>query len=140
MSSKARVSVSLSSRGLKNIVVYESDNDFLFVLGDAEYQCPSFVADFLSPRVETLHSDDRTLNCFRVSVSDPDRDFESFVPLGRGEEHQVERSKLNFFRSVYIEMGNHESFKLLIKEFNDEVTAETAIDQLLWLDRCRARD
>jgi hypothetical protein len=45
----------ISASGLANIPQSESRNDFEFVVGNARYRCPSFVADFLSPLLCPLH-------------------------------------------------------------------------------------
>jgi hypothetical protein len=45
----------LSARGLANVVVRDSPEDFTFIIGDHHYQCRSSVAQFLSPRVSKLH-------------------------------------------------------------------------------------
>jgi hypothetical protein len=41
--------VNISATGLANLQSREDQDNFQFIVGESHYQCPSFVADFLSP-------------------------------------------------------------------------------------------
>jgi hypothetical protein len=60
----------LSVRGLMNIVVRDSSDDFTFIVGDYHYQCLSFVAQFLSPRVSKLQWIEAMISELRLEVED----------------------------------------------------------------------
>jgi hypothetical protein len=51
------------------------ENDFRFIVGDGEYSCPSFIADFLSPRVTELRASDATIADLRIGIEDPNHFF-----------------------------------------------------------------
>jgi hypothetical protein len=59
-------SLSLSTNGLSHIPIKESTIDFKFIVGDATYCCPSWIADFISPKIAVLHSIDNTVMSFRL--------------------------------------------------------------------------
>jgi hypothetical protein len=79
----------LSATGMRNIAQSKAENDFTFIVGDVSYQCPWFVAAFLSPRIGELHSMDPTVNEYLIETKDPEHQFEEFLSFGRGEFVQV---------------------------------------------------
>jgi hypothetical protein len=133
----SQTSLSLSATGLRHVPFNDYPNDFTFIVGDAQYPCPSFLAYFLSPRVAAAHATDRTLTTFRVPVQDPNRDFAHLLSLVRGNEVAVTAGNSRFFRSACIELGNLECLERL---FNGEATVETAIDRLCLAERCERTD
>jgi hypothetical protein len=97
---KKVIQLKLSANGLANITVRDDMNDFEFVVGQSRHRCPSFVADFLSPRISALHAADCTLNEFRISTEDAENSFASFLSLGRGLGVSVTSSNRDFFVSL----------------------------------------
>jgi hypothetical protein len=95
---------------MANIAPSKTENDFTFVVGDDSYQCPWFVADFLSPRIGHLHSLDPTINEFVIETEDPEHQFASLLSLGRGESLAVPEPNLPFLASVASELGNCELY------------------------------
>jgi hypothetical protein len=75
----SRVKGGLSARGLANVAVRDWSHDFMFIVGDHSYRCPSSVAQFLSPRVAMLHSIDDTIDEIRIDVEDGDELFGSVL-------------------------------------------------------------
>jgi hypothetical protein len=43
--------ISLSAKGLEYLPMNCYENDFTVIVGQKKYDCPSFIADFLSPRL-----------------------------------------------------------------------------------------
>jgi hypothetical protein len=78
----ATASFALSANGLAHIPFKESRNDFEFIVGDAIYRCPSLIADFLFPRIASLHSIDHTMTSFVIETADHDHKFAEFLSLG----------------------------------------------------------
>jgi hypothetical protein len=68
----------------------EADNDFAFIVGSLRYECPWFVAAFLSPRIGRLRQRDRIVTEYKVETEDPKHQFEAFPSLGRGSLVAVE--------------------------------------------------
>jgi hypothetical protein len=62
-------SFQLSSTRLANVPIEESRNDFEFIVGDTTYRCPSFIADFLSPRMAALHTIPCAPTKYRETIS-----------------------------------------------------------------------
>jgi hypothetical protein len=50
MKGKLEVQVGLSAKGLANVSQNICEADLTFIVGDDKYQCPLFIAAFLSPR------------------------------------------------------------------------------------------
>jgi hypothetical protein len=67
-----RVTDGLSVRGPANAAVGDLSDDFTFIIGSHRYQCPSSVAQFLSPRVSRLRWIDATISELRLEVEDGD--------------------------------------------------------------------
>jgi hypothetical protein len=98
---------------MANIAASKAENDFTFSVGGESYNCPWFVADFLSPRIGKLHSLDPTMNEFVIETEDPGHDFETFLRLGRGLEVEVNERNRRFLLSVSSELGNCELYSSL---------------------------
>jgi hypothetical protein len=48
--------LSLSVKGLQRLESINHENDFTFVVGDEQYSCPSFVAEFVLSDLKTSQS------------------------------------------------------------------------------------
>jgi hypothetical protein len=62
----SKVTGELSGRGLGNVWVRDSCDEFTFVVGGRRYRCP----EFLSPRVCHLHCSDPTIDEITLEVDD----------------------------------------------------------------------
>jgi hypothetical protein len=62
--------VCLSPAAIKNIVLEQIQEEFLFVVGGQRYKCPRIVAEFLSPRVLLSHSVDPSIAEYVAETSD----------------------------------------------------------------------
>jgi hypothetical protein len=112
-SPRRKQQLKLGASGLANIANSEPDNDFAFLVGDRSYNCPWFIAAFLSPRIAQLHSNDPTMNEFVIETEDCEDEFGAFLSIGRGESVEVDEGNLRFLFSVARELGNFElSFSL----------------------------
>jgi hypothetical protein len=89
------------------------DDDFTFTVGDEQYRCPCFVAEFLSPRISQLRSSDPTLREFRVNTADPNKDFEQCLSLGQGHEVSLLEAKADFYFEIALQLWNQELFDLI---------------------------
>jgi hypothetical protein len=125
------VTIALSTKGLRNIPFSQYENDFRFLVGDSEYRCPSFVADFLSPRIASAHSADITIDSFELHISSSERVFETFLSVGRGCSVTLTESNLGLFRSICIELGNQELLDVLFEQLEGDLNVKNAIDRLL---------
>jgi hypothetical protein len=56
--SDAPIRLSLSTKGLQRLETVNHERDFAFMVGSGRYACPSFVAEFLSPQLNSLRSQD----------------------------------------------------------------------------------
>jgi hypothetical protein len=76
-----RLSLPVSTKALERVAGVNHEHDFEFIVGDERYGCPSFVAEFLSPRVSLLRSQDITIQEFSVNTEDPNHYFEHLISL-----------------------------------------------------------
>jgi hypothetical protein len=65
--------------GLVNVEIGDWSDDFAFIIGDHRYQCPSYVAPFLLPRVSELHWIDATISELSRKGRHPDKLFRSVL-------------------------------------------------------------
>jgi hypothetical protein len=84
------------------------EKDFTFNVGNDRWQCASFTAAFLSPRIATLQGSDPTLCEFTITTNDPDHYFESFLFLGFGSTVKITSTNSAFFQSICCELWNRE--------------------------------
>jgi hypothetical protein len=75
------IRLSLSVKGLRLLEGSHHERDFTFIVGDERYSCPSFVAEFLSPRVTSLRSQDITIDEFSIETEDPGHHFGTLLSL-----------------------------------------------------------
>jgi hypothetical protein len=71
--------VSLSSAAIKNIVLYQIQEDFEFVVGGQRFKLPRILAEFLSPRVCLSDSVDTSIAEYVVDTSDSNNQFKLHV-------------------------------------------------------------
>jgi hypothetical protein len=99
----------LSASGLGHIAASKSENDFSFVVGDERYDCPWFIANFVSRKVARLHEVDPSVRELSVETEDREHEFGTFLSLGRGIGVRVSESNRLFLLSLAREL---ESFEL----------------------------
>jgi hypothetical protein len=98
--------MNISARGLRNISKSRIEKDFTFIVGEHHYNCPWFIAEFLSPRVSDLRSKDVTMNEFIIETKDPERLFEDILSIGFGSRICVSEETFSFFVSIARELCN----------------------------------
>jgi hypothetical protein len=120
----------LSAQGLANVAVGDCSNTFTFIFGDHRYWCPSYVAQFLSPRVSKLHSIDATVSELKLEVGDRDRLFRSVLETAEGGTIAVDSAHQRTFPWIYAGLWNSE---LVYPERVDKFTTENVVDHLEFL-------
>jgi hypothetical protein len=113
---------SLSATGLQRLEAVDHEKDFFFIVGDERYDCPSFVAEFLSPRITTLRSQDITIQEFSLNTADPNHYFGALLSLGFGREISLSENQLSFVRSVSGELHNYELFEMTLKQTGGQMS------------------
>jgi hypothetical protein len=103
----------LTTKGLTHMPPNCYENDFAFIVGELEYRCPCFLADFLSPRVARLRLNDPTIREFVIDVRDPNRDFSSLFAVLNGSPLVLKTSALDFFFAIARKLSNGELFNSL---------------------------
>jgi hypothetical protein len=126
--SKGTIKVKLSASGIANIPM---QNDFIFIIGKSHYRCPSFVADFLWPKLARLPAIDPAIDRSIISASDCYCDFDSFLSLGCGSDISVSSSNRDFIVLLSSELGDRELlFLILTSRLNEtEITRENVFQR-----------
>jgi hypothetical protein len=122
--SDSPIRLSLSTKGLQRLETVNHERDFAFIVGNERYFCPSFVAEFLSPRITSLRSQDITIDEFPIEIEDPDHHFEALLSVGFGGEFPMSGNELSFIRSVCGELWNYELFEQTFHQKEGEITEE----------------
>jgi hypothetical protein len=81
MAQPSPIPIAFAAKTLRNIPKNVYENDFTFIVGEAHYRCPSFVASLLSPRICGLQASDPTIRDFEIATKDPNGFFESILNL-----------------------------------------------------------
>jgi hypothetical protein len=113
----------LPARGLANIPFSHYPNSFSFIVGTEKYCCPSFVADFLSPKVARFHSDDPLLVQYRLRTPDPDRLFPLLLDAARGSPIPIDTA-LSFLADAAQELENADLCFMVLTALETELTPE----------------
>jgi hypothetical protein len=111
--------VSLSAKGMQQVRGVSHENDFDFIVGDQRYSCPSFIAEFLSPRISALRSQDITIDYFSIQTEDPIHCFPSLLSIGFGREVSLSDTELASVRPICGELWNHELFESTLKRHEE---------------------
>jgi hypothetical protein len=104
MATDSVLELGLSAKGLGNRRQNVFETDFTFLVGNDQWQCASFIAGFLSPRIAALQESDPTLREFTIITKDPGHYFESFLSLGFGSTVKITSANSEFFRSICCEL------------------------------------
>jgi hypothetical protein len=138
--SDSLIRLSLSAKGLQRVETVDHAQDFAFIVGNERYPCPSFLAEFLSPRISSLRSQDITIDEFSIKTEDPGHHFGTFLSIGFGREVLPSRVELSFLRSVCGELGNSELFEKTFTRKDGEITDDELKARIEFLsgvnDRC----
>jgi hypothetical protein len=111
------------------------EKDFKFIVGEEEYLCPSFIAEFLSPRVSALRRSDGTISELEVELDDPHHYFRDIVSIGFGLSVCVKAEEALFFGSVCAELWNTELFDSIFKLDAEKVDRKSLLSRLNVLSR-----
>jgi hypothetical protein len=125
------VVIGLSAKGLRNIT--HQVNDFTFVVGPQRYQCPTFVAEFLSPRISESRLIDVTVHELSIPVDDSGGVFGQVLSLGRGCDVPVTHENCDVIERICCELGNSELFEILFPELDAEQSIENVLHRLAFL-------
>jgi hypothetical protein len=116
--------LSLSAKGLQRLESVNHERDFAFIVDSERYPCSSFVAEFLSPRITSLRSQDITIHEFVIETEDADYQFGTLLSVGFGGELSMSRNEVSFARSVCRELWNYGLFEQTLKREEGEITDE----------------
>jgi hypothetical protein len=128
MSDSSPISVAFSAKTLRTLPQNVYENDFTFIVGEARYQCPSFVASLLSPRLCRLQAADPTIHEIEIQTPDPGCYFESIVNLDFDSRLRSPAGR-SFVRRLCAELLNRELYAGLIGDRADELTISNALDR-----------
>jgi hypothetical protein len=133
MSVESTVEVHLSAKGFANLPRTVYNNDFTFIVGHDHYECPSFVAAFLSPRIAHLQAFDPTIHDFVIETEDPQHYFQACVGLCEGPTLTVTSSNRTFIQSICCELWNREIFDMVIGSFEGQIGLDNVFGRLKFL-------
>jgi hypothetical protein len=115
------IRLSLSAKGLQRLETVNHERNFTFIIGNDRYPCPSFIAEFLSPRIASLRSQDITIDELSIETADPAHHFALLLSVGFGREISISANELSFVRSVCAELGNFELFAKTLERESSEI-------------------
>jgi hypothetical protein len=105
-------------------------NDFEFIVGEAHYRCPWFVASFLSSRIASVLAIDNTICAFSIATKDPRNEFSQFLSFGRGERITIGHDNFSFYESLSDELLNEELSAVVYEGFMNDVTLDNVFERL----------
>lgn len=141
----------ISASGLKNIVlasksfsIFESTNnieikedEFLFIFGERGIKMNRIFAEFISPRVSSLHKTDQTINTIHINFSENDKKIifdheilEKFLLISIGEAVEIDSNDAIQLRLLSQYLENEEIF-IKMNELFPIKSAEKNIDKCI---------
>jgi hypothetical protein len=133
---QTRFRACLSAGRLKNLS-FAQENEFTFITAAGTFLCPSFVAQFLSPKIAGLRRINSTYCCYSISTGDKSSssDFEAFLALGRGFSISVDAENVDYIRMISEEFENEEFCDIVCG--SHELTVDTVVSRMKHRhDRC----
>ncbi|OHT11947.1 hypothetical protein TRFO_18431 [Tritrichomonas foetus] len=127
------MSFSLSLNGLKNVnfSLHEKDFTFIFDNENHTYQINSLLAEFLSPKISSLHKVDSSIDTFYL----PNCNISSFskiMDLLQGKSVFFQPKELSDFLNLGICLGNNEIIQYVNDQMDSENTPLNIVDKLLF--------
>jgi hypothetical protein len=89
-------------------------NDFSFIIGSARYECPWFLADFLSPKVGKLHSLDSYISELVIETEGAEPHFADFMSGCLSGHLVFGDSEQSIFALLARELGNFELYSSIL--------------------------
>lgn len=134
-------SISISSLGLKNIILnkYTEEDDFILVFGEQRFQMKSFFAEFISPIISRLHQSDPTIETIDFSelFHDKSQQFKEFSKyiitdetisllqqISSGFTIDINEEQAFKMRLLSIILGNEELFTKINENFPPDYSEE----------------
>lgn len=135
----AKKSITLSSAGLKNILINDIDkeNEFRFIYGKEDIKMNKFVAEFLSPTVSQLLYSDPTFSSYTIDL--PSQDIQNIFTediisllkqLSMGFPIEFDSKQSLKLEQISIILGNAEMFKKIHDSFNPDLS-KTNINEII---------
>jgi hypothetical protein len=124
------ISLKLPYTALRNVNFNSFPNDFRFVLGESSFDCPTFVAELLSPRISTLRKSDPTIFSFSFSEPISLECLSSLISLAEGNSIVFKSDSLQDFLRITQSL---DSTSLLFEEslFRGALSPETVLERIL---------
>ena len=110
---KKKMNFCLSIKGLQNLNRNLYENDFKIEFDNYTYNCPSFLAEFISPKIQKLRKEDSLINEFHInySLQNQEETIKQLEKLIYGFLIEFsEANKNDEIVSVLFSLGNNEIF------------------------------
>jgi hypothetical protein len=127
---KQQFHASLSANGFAHLPMNCYENDFTFLVGEKKCECPSLVADFLSPRFSRLRSMDATIHEIVIETPDKLGYFPEILLLCRSSEFSIDDSKREFIANICREFRNFELVQCIYPLDGNDKNSMNVIQQL----------
>jgi hypothetical protein len=131
------VTRALSGRGLGNIWMKDSYEEFTFFIDGRRYRCPSLVAEFLSPRVCHLHCSDPTIDEIMLEVEDRGELFGLVLEAARGGGITINSGNRLMCGMICAALWNSELCASVLRENGEAITMVNVLDRLEFLSASR---
>jgi hypothetical protein len=120
----------LSAGGLSRLAWPTLPHDFEFEIAGAIYSCPSFIAEFLSPRISNARASDPTVSKYLIQVGDHMHVFKKVLELGMGGKVEFSREEKISLALIALDLENSEIAQIVSDEVSDIISAETVNDRI----------
>jgi hypothetical protein len=120
----------LSAAGLQHFPPDPPEAKFDFIVGHYRYPSNWITATFLSPKIASLLTTDRSLAQYVIETPDPDSSFPLLLQLGSGSTVALNPQHARFLLSVSRELGNSELYLALLTHFQPDLILTDALSRL----------
>ena len=121
----------ISSEGLKNPSAQVCECDFEFIVDGKKYPCNSYFAEFLSPKIAKIRTQDPSVKSFVVDIKDPNENFKLVIKLMKGYEIEADVPQSVFLSKVGKILENDEIYQGFSFLENTKLTIKNVVPTLL---------
>lgn len=116
--------VLLSSAGFQNAAKGVKEKNFTFIVGGNKYQCNSFFADFISPKVAQLHLSDPLADTFVIKCKDKNKEFELVMDIMHGKKVFLQPEDQKYLAKIGRKLGNTELYNQYMPKIDPDAKPE----------------
>ncbi|OHT13078.1 hypothetical protein TRFO_03512 [Tritrichomonas foetus] len=126
-----KTTISISSKGLRNLECLPIDRDFEFIVGKDHYPTFKLVACILSPIIGDLLQKDPNMKSYNVEINDKNHNFQLIMDIVYDHDYSINIDNCFFLYRIAEIFGNEELKKIANIEYHAVISESNCLNLLL---------